>query len=172
MHWRLFHINTKQHYERMQEQDIYIPPMSSAPMLDDDSVATASTSSKNVFWCWRENSPVQMVDRHPSNMIVGDLADGLVRFDQYESDSLEQAFQSGLTSVSADGLRVNFVEMKMIGSGRQEWQVQRVLEAATMAVVQPQSNSDAAPCLNTSTTVSAVLVQDITNAKSDIPSEL
>jgi hypothetical protein len=150
----------------MKEEDIYVPPMSSAPLLDDSIAA----STANAFWCWRENSPDQM-DRHPSHMIVGDPADGLVQFEQYESDSLEQAFQSGLTSVSADGLTVNFVEMKMMGS-EQEWQVQRVLEAATMAVIQPQSDSDTTPYLTTPTTAHAVLVQDITNDKSDIRSDV
>jgi hypothetical protein len=153
----------------MQEQDIYIPPMSSAPLLDD-SVVAVSTSS-NAFWCWRENSPDQM-DRHPSNMLIGDPADGLVQFEQYESDSLEHAFQSGLRSVSIDGLTVNFIEMKMMGSDQECWQVQRVLQATTMAVIQPQSDSDTAHYPTTPTTAQTVLVQDITNDQSDIPSDL
>jgi hypothetical protein len=130
--------------------------MASAPIaLLLDSSPNASPSS-NALWCWREN-PDQM-DRHPVPMIVGNPAECLIRFEQHESEELEEAFQSGLTTFTFDGVKIDFTHMKFIGSGN-EWEMIRMLEAATMAVAQSSSIFDATDVI----AAHAVLVEDVTN---------
>jgi hypothetical protein len=133
--------------------------MASAPidlLLDFDS--SPSISISNVLWCWREN-PDQM-DRHPAPMIiVGNPAECLIRFEQHEGEALEEAFHGGRTTITFGGMKVDFTQMKFIGSGN-EWEVIRMLEAATMAVAQSSSIFYATDVI---LAAHAVLVEDVTN---------